>query len=235
MENQSWFENVEGHLRHQWLPLSYRRRILQELRDHARDVLDGEDDQADAQSNKQARFMHRLGEWHGVADVIVQTYRKRSFIGRHPVLVFGVSPLFLGPLFLGPLLWALLVTGVLHLLAFFFDPSDLSPSVLLLSNPFIHWIVMNILPMPILVLYAWLALRYSKPWKSLFSSIFILTLFFCSMLCRPYIPVEEGAQAMVTWAPLIPPPFPFRALPLLIAVGVFTLMMLRHQRQRAVT
>ena len=40
MVNLSWFDIVDRRLRARWLPPAYRRRVVQELKDHAEEILE---------------------------------------------------------------------------------------------------------------------------------------------------------------------------------------------------
>ena len=86
MESQPWINRVRERLVRQLLPPSYVQRFVEELSDHLEDV---KEDGMDHNSSS------RLGDPEQVADTAVAAYRRRSFLGRHPVaafLVFGISP-----------------------------------------------------------------------------------------------------------------------------------------------
>ncbi|MGO8744933.1 MAG: HAAS signaling domain-containing protein [Thermoguttaceae bacterium] len=86
MESQPWLNRVRERLVRQLLPPSYVQRFVEELSDHLEDVKEDGMDQ---------NSFSRLGDPEQVADTAVAAYRRRSFLGRHPVaafLVFGISP-----------------------------------------------------------------------------------------------------------------------------------------------
>jgi len=86
MDNQPWLDSVREQLARHRLPPSYVQRFTEELSDHLED-LNENGLEADASS--------RLGEPKQVAAAAVAAYRRRSFLGRHPVaafLVFAISP-----------------------------------------------------------------------------------------------------------------------------------------------
>jgi len=64
------------------IPFGYVCRVVGELRDHAHDLASG------GTGNSAA-----LGDPRVLADEITQTYRSRSFAGRHPCLTFALLPL----------------------------------------------------------------------------------------------------------------------------------------------
>ena len=86
MGDQPWLDRVRERLARQALPSAYIRKFMEELSDHLEDLKE-ESMETDAYS--------RLGEPEQVAEAAVVAYRRRSFLGRHPVaafLVFAVSP-----------------------------------------------------------------------------------------------------------------------------------------------
>lgn len=86
MGNQDWLDKVQEQLARHDLAPSYVQRLLEELGDHLEDL---QDEAVDAHPAS------RLGEPEQVATAAVTAYRRRTFLGRHPVaafLVFAVSP-----------------------------------------------------------------------------------------------------------------------------------------------
>ncbi len=86
MDNPPWLDRVRKQLARHDLPPSYVQRFVEELGDHLKD-LEEEGMEADASS--------RLGEPEQVTNAAVAAYRRRSFLGRHPLavfLVFAISP-----------------------------------------------------------------------------------------------------------------------------------------------
>jgi hypothetical protein len=88
MANQAWLDVVRQRLTKHALPPTYIQRFLGELSDHLEDL---KEETMSAESD----VYSRLGEPSQVADAAVVAYRRRSFLGSHPVaafLVFGLSP-----------------------------------------------------------------------------------------------------------------------------------------------
>jgi hypothetical protein len=81
MESQPWLDSVRQRLARHDLPPSYAQRFTEELRDHLEDL---------KEENMEADAISRLGEPEQVADNAVAAYRRRSFLGRHPVAAFLV-------------------------------------------------------------------------------------------------------------------------------------------------
>jgi hypothetical protein len=229
MLNLSWFEDLDRKLRSQWLPFHYRHRVIKELRDHARDIIDYEDDRTVSQSDQEARLIDRLGDCQDVASSIVQTYRQCSFVGRHPILVFGASPLLLGPV-----LWVLLGTAAEFLVKGGFillGLSSLSSSVP--SAKIFVWIVTIICPLPIILLYVWLAIRYTRPLVPLLISTVLLAFFFGSIILNARASVDGTGRTIISGG-LHFPPQPFRLLGIILTVCVFALVILYRQQRRVI-
>ncbi len=86
MANPSWLDDVRKRLARQLLPPSYVQRFIEELSDHLDDLKEEGMDQNSSS---------RLGKPEQVAEAAAVAYRRRSFLGRHPMaafLVFGISP-----------------------------------------------------------------------------------------------------------------------------------------------
>jgi hypothetical protein len=88
MGNRPWLEDLRRRLIRHGLPGSYVQRFMEEVEDHLEDLKEktmGSESEAHA----------RLGQSEQVAEAAAVAYRRRSFLGRHPLaalLVFAVSP-----------------------------------------------------------------------------------------------------------------------------------------------
>jgi hypothetical protein len=88
MANQPWLDRARDRLVRQRLPPSYIQRFVEELTDHLNDF---------KEENMESDATSRMGEPEQVADNAVAAYRRRSFLGRHPVAAFflyAISPSF---------------------------------------------------------------------------------------------------------------------------------------------
>jgi hypothetical protein len=128
MENQQLREKLAAELRRQRLPASYVERLLAEWDDHLADLQDErnatmntartpESSANDAQ--RETIDLHeRLGDPATLAVLAEQSYRQRSFLGRHPIVTFLLLPVplivaeiigfFFAWMLLGPVLDGLL-------------------------------------------------------------------------------------------------------------------------------
>jgi hypothetical protein len=78
MNRRQWLERVEAELAGQGLPAGVRERLLAELRDHLEDLTEGEDMSVE----------QRMGEPAALAAAV----EHRTWVRRHPGLVFGLAP-----------------------------------------------------------------------------------------------------------------------------------------------
>jgi hypothetical protein len=88
MANLPWLDDVQRRLAKRGLPPAYIQRFADELSDHIEDF-------KEKNMSTEANAYSRLGKPEHVADAAVTEYRRRSFLGRHPMaafLVFAVSP-----------------------------------------------------------------------------------------------------------------------------------------------
>jgi hypothetical protein len=88
MANRPWLDEVRQRLVNHALPPAYIRRFLEELTDHLQDL-------KEETMHTDVNVYARLGDAKQVAESAAAAYRRRSFLGRHPVtafLVFAVSP-----------------------------------------------------------------------------------------------------------------------------------------------
>jgi hypothetical protein len=92
MANLAWLEEVRNRLTESHLPPAYIRRVVEEIADHLEDLKE-ENMGTDASS--------RLGDPNEVAEAAITSFRRRSFLARHPTaafLVFAILPLVMLPL-----------------------------------------------------------------------------------------------------------------------------------------
>src|SRR5438067_11802938 len=111
MDRRQWRERLEAELARRGVPARFRRRLLEELRDHFDDLTEeGTDMTEDAQAA-------RLGRPEDVAAAAADQYRRATWVARHPLVVFGLLPvpalvagfagsLLLAELVIGAALWA---------------------------------------------------------------------------------------------------------------------------------
>jgi len=150
--NPSWLEDVQRALRRQGLPAVRRQRFLEELRDHAADLLaDGGDRDSQASLSYQ-ELNAALGTPVALAQAAGESYRAGCFAARHPWLTFVVLPV---PLTL--LAW---IVGAVGMLAAFRGVDILlGLSDAVHGRPLSEWPTI----IPILALAVDLAVRVGPP------------------------------------------------------------------------
>jgi hypothetical protein len=89
MPHQNWAKRLEDELARRGVPARYRTRLLTELRDHADDLTDREG----LKMSNEALLEERLGEPEVLATQAAEEYRRRRWVSRHPLLVFGLLPI----------------------------------------------------------------------------------------------------------------------------------------------
>jgi len=88
MDNLPWLDEVWRRLAAERLPPAYIQRLSEELADHL-------DDLKEESMSTEADAYSRMGEPEQVVESALVAYRRRSFLGTHPMaafLVFAISP-----------------------------------------------------------------------------------------------------------------------------------------------
>jgi hypothetical protein len=85
-----WLEELQKQLARRRLPATYVARLMDELSDHVTDLLE---DQMSTDALESRSVFERLGAPQDVARQAADEYRRRSFCGRHPILIFVVLPI----------------------------------------------------------------------------------------------------------------------------------------------
>lgn len=87
MNCRPWLERVAEELAGQGLPAGVRTRLLDELRDHLNDLMEGGTNVA-----TDVEMESRMGSPEELAAGAAADYRRAAWVRRHPLLVFGVAP-----------------------------------------------------------------------------------------------------------------------------------------------
>lgn len=86
MDRRRWLERVEVELVGQGLPTGVRARLLAELRDHLDDLMEGDEMATEEEMEL------RMGDPKQLALAATKEHWRAGWIGRHPLLVFGLGP-----------------------------------------------------------------------------------------------------------------------------------------------
>lgn len=219
MVNLSWFDIVDRRLRAQWLPLAYRRRVVQELKDHAEEILERCSESVRSTSEPESFLAQRLGDAEHVAARIEQSFRQRCFAGRHPVFTFLLCPI---PLSL--LIWlTVLVGALLPVIVLEIRGVDLCSPLLMTYVNLIFWLTLNVVPVIIVVFNTWLVLRSVGRWYALLSNG-LLILFLGSLYITIRFPIQGPGSGLI--APGMSSHLDMiRMISMVLAAGVFTAAM----------
>jgi hypothetical protein len=122
MDSQQWHEALRRDLRRQNLPAAYIDRLVEELSDHL----------LDTQTENRSMDAHDapacLGSTNTIAAAASHEFRRGTFVGRHPWLMFVISPLLIAPLAFA--LFALLLSYVLYIVGSVLDPAGFPDNAL---------------------------------------------------------------------------------------------------------
>ena len=107
MDARRWHDELIAELRHRGLPRAYCRRLAAELADHYHDALaeasagatsattSSSPEQGDhgMEAERIQTVCGQLGDPHTLAAGAAREYHRRTFSGRHPILMFLLAPL----------------------------------------------------------------------------------------------------------------------------------------------
>lgn len=92
MKSPHLFESLRQELLGRGLSLSYIERVISELDDHRQDLL-AETFGKEAGMNSGELALGKIGEAQTLANAFTDSYRSRTFAGRHPFWTFVVTPI----------------------------------------------------------------------------------------------------------------------------------------------
>ncbi|MGE0538456.1 MAG: hypothetical protein AB7O68_26070 [Pirellulales bacterium] len=180
MDARRWLSDFERELRRQRLPRSYRRRLSAELAEHFYDALaDAAVGQSSLQQGDHGMDAERvqevcgqLGAPHALAAGAAREYRRRTFSGRHPILMFLVAPL---PLAI--VAWAAVIAGGAGLFAWLGPKSGGDvPAGWLYSMPVVLVMWAIVPPTLVALLVCWLSARSGRSWRWVIASLGLLAM-----------------------------------------------------------
>jgi len=91
VDARHWLEQLRGELAQQKLPPFYVERLVVELTDHLQDF---QEDRMSTDARDLHGMFHSLGSPGEIAAAARDEFRKQRFCLRHPVVTFGVLPVF---------------------------------------------------------------------------------------------------------------------------------------------
>jgi hypothetical protein len=203
--------------------------VVQELKDHAEEILERRCESARSTSESESLLAQRLGDAEHVAACIEQSFRQRCFAGRHPVFTFLLCPI---PLSLLIWLAVLAVGALLPAIGLTTCGVDLYSPLLMTYVNLIFWLALNVVPVIIVVFNTWLVLRNAGRWYALLSNG-LLILFLGSLCIASRFPIQGQGGGLI--APGISPHLDMvRMISMVLAASIFTAAM-RFTESRKVT
>jgi hypothetical protein len=223
MANQPWLDEVQKRLVKNDLPPSYIRRFMDELADHFQDL-------TEETMGTEVNVLSRLGEPNQVAYAAIQTYRQRTFFGRHPFAkfwVFAVSPV--------AAMLLVFVLAFLGILAIYeiCGISSIKNHARSINPTALAWgisLLTTILPAALLtILYCWCAKRFGVGKRWMLVSIVLLAViamaFYQSMTFS-----DIPGQSQLTLGFLLPPSL-LQCVQLIVPLVVGSWCVLRIRKQ----
>lgn len=184
MSNQPTLELLRRELRHRGLPRRYVERVVGELADHQSDI---DSEAAAAGAIVRVDAAHRLGDPAALADHVVETYQRRTFAGRHPVLTFVVAPL---PALLAG--WAVAYLVMAALGAAWFAAIGYGSMLGSAVAQAGHALLTSLPPAIVAGAFYWLAVRSGRGWRWAAASCGLIALAAMSFSSTMIPPVEPG-------------------------------------------
>jgi hypothetical protein len=87
MDRQRWLEQMANELAGRGVPAGVRARLMDELRDHLDDLMEGGEN-----VSTEADVSRVMGTPEGLADATAGAHRPATWVRRHPLIVFGLAP-----------------------------------------------------------------------------------------------------------------------------------------------
>ena len=252
MDARQQRKELEHELERQRLPRAYIERLLAELDDHLVDLQD--ERQTDMNTarkpeteaaNKQVASIldidERLGDPAQLAALAEQQYRRRSFLGRHPIVTFLIAPL---PLVLAGIVAIAACLALIDVVVGYlfpqFDPHDYTVTYIM-TGALVFWLLVVVPPLTAAVFLCRIARRNVVNWRWAVAACALVSLYCGLLFVSSSIVTAEDSHAKVRMGVglmLLPPwsgmPWDlimWRFLPqFLLAMSIGLLLIKRAQR-----
>jgi hypothetical protein len=225
MDGSNLFERLDARLRAAHLPADYRRRVLRELCDHAEEILSEAAERPADPAEAERVLAERLGPPERVAEEFIRSYRLRSLAGRHPILTFGIAPLFTALV-----AWAVIQIVFMAALTRWIDPYSLPLKDVFFQSAsgLTLWMLCHLPPLAIAAMFAALAHRTAWGWRGVWG-IAALGLLFGFLHGELQWPMNGPGTGHLRYGVGWPPDFVGLTGPLLIASTVLAWLRFRSQ------
>lgn len=188
MDARRWHDELIAELRRRGLPRAYCRRLAAELADHYHDALAEASTGAASSTSSSSTFLEsgdhgmeaeriqtvcgQLGDPHTLAAGAAQEYHRRTFSGRHPILMFLLAPL---PLAL--LAWAGTVASIATLFGWLGPESGSEvPNAWRYGMPVVLVLWAVVPPTLVALLVCRMSVRSGRTWRWVVASLALIAL-----------------------------------------------------------
>lgn len=227
MDRQPWLDRVNREMTREGVPASVRVRLLAEWKDHLMDLME--------EGISMAEIETKMGEPGLIAHSAAVEHRRTSWVGRHPLLVFGLAPV--------PLLALTFVASVL-LVEFGFgglayliygDLEQLPRPVVVRIVYGLHYTVSFVPFILLSALFTWLFLRSGvrRIWYGVaMVQILFLAASFISVLTISEIPGESTWSMGFAWLSTPLPVFSLAQVAQVMATFLMAMVVFFLDRRR---
>ncbi|TWU11419.1 hypothetical protein CA54_02260 [Symmachiella macrocystis] len=199
MVDRNWHNQLQQELARQGLPRLYTERLMDELLDHAL-CLKEETNVMDATKIPDAP-VERVGKPEQLAQAAGEEYRRRTWLGRHPILTFLIAPLPM--LVLSWILCMLVFVCTAELVEEFNDGQQgitkstvSSTTLLLMETAFYIWAAAPFVLTTCLL--CWMAQRTARGPKWMLAAGLIVTLVAAVFHSQMALPTQPGNGQLST-------------------------------------
>jgi hypothetical protein len=202
-------KKLEQELQRQRLPRAYVERLLAELDDHVVDLQDErqtdmktagkpETEAANKQLASVLNIDGLLGDPAQLAAFAEQQYRRRSFLGRHPIITFLIAPL---PLVLAGIVAIAACFAVIDMVVGYlfpkFDPHDYTVTYIM-TGALVFWLLVVVPPLTAAVFLCRIARRNAVNCRWTIAACVLVSLYCGLLFVSSSVVTMEDSHAKVS-------------------------------------
>ncbi|QJW99896.1 HAAS signaling domain-containing protein [Frigoriglobus tundricola] len=154
MDRRQWLERVANELAGRGVPAGVRARLMEELRDHLDDLMEGGVNVA-----TESDVSRLMGTPEGLADASVGVTRPATWVRRHPLVVFGLAPVPVAILGVAVYLLAAWAVGSAVAAGYDCEISEIPRGVLIPTATAFAYSIGFVPFLPLVAAFGWLGVR----------------------------------------------------------------------------